>query len=210
MATGSQDKSLKYSEFQSPPNFLEFFLEQFRIYNKVVCGTEISPMLCTLPPMLIALPLIYIFHENGTFFTKGKATVFLAYIMQTHIFCALHLGLLYARYVIIIPMYNVHPYFSLKTLGKKVPIIHRKIQCMDTSYHPKSIVYKVFILTVAHPIEMGLEKCVTYIHHYNIVQSISVAIKILCTLLISLSYPQSPATTDLSTVSMVFPFPDVI
>ena len=26
------------------------------------------------------------------------------------------------------PMYNVHPYFSLKNLGKKVCIIHGKIQ----------------------------------------------------------------------------------
>ena len=27
-----------------------------------------------------------------------------------------------------LPMYNAHPYFSLKNLGKKVLIIHGKIQ----------------------------------------------------------------------------------
>ena len=29
---------------------------------------------------------------------------------------------------LILPMYNAHPYFSLKNLGKKVHIIHGKIQ----------------------------------------------------------------------------------
>ena len=29
---------------------------------------------------------------------------------------------------LVLPMYNVHPYFSLKTLGKRVCIIHGKIQ----------------------------------------------------------------------------------
>ena len=28
---------------------------------------------------------------------------------------------------LVLPMYNVHPYFSLKNLGKKVSIIHGKI-----------------------------------------------------------------------------------
>ena len=28
---------------------------------------------------------------------------------------------------LVLPMYNVHPYFSLKTLGKRVSIIHSKI-----------------------------------------------------------------------------------
>ena len=32
--------------------------------------------------------------------------------------CVLHTGLLYPWYVIIIPMFNAHPYFSLKNLGK--------------------------------------------------------------------------------------------
>ena len=35
--------------------------------------------------------------------------------------------LLYPWYVIITPMYNVHPYFSLKNLGKKVHIRHGKV-----------------------------------------------------------------------------------
>ena len=52
-------------------------------------------------------------------------------MLCTHILCALYTGLyplLNPWYVIIIPMYNVHPYFSLKNLGKKVRIIHSKIR----------------------------------------------------------------------------------
>ena len=30
--------------------------------------------------------------------------------------------------VLVLPMYSVHPYFSLKNLGKKVCILHGKIQ----------------------------------------------------------------------------------
>ena len=40
--------------------------------------------------------------------------------MSTHFFvCALYMGLLYQWYLIIIPMYNVHTYFSLKNVGKR-------------------------------------------------------------------------------------------
>ena len=49
-------------------------------------------------------------------------------IMRTHILCTLHMGLLDPWYVTITPMYNMHPYFSLKNLGKKVCIIHGKIR----------------------------------------------------------------------------------
>ena len=31
----------------------------------------------------------------------------------------------------VLPMYNAQPYFSLKNLGKKVLIIHGKIQCAE-------------------------------------------------------------------------------
>ena len=45
--------------------------------------------------------------------------------------CTLYMGLLYPLlypwYVIITPMYNVHPYFSLKNLSKKFHVIHGKI-----------------------------------------------------------------------------------
>ena len=58
--------------------------------------------------------------------------------MHTHILCAFYTGLscplLYLWYVIIIPMYNVHPYFPLKNLGKKVCIIHGKIWVMSLSF----------------------------------------------------------------------------
>lgn len=44
--------------------------------------------------------------------------------------CTLHMGLLcpllHPWYVIIIPMCNVHPYFSLKSLGKEVHVKHGK------------------------------------------------------------------------------------
>ena len=50
-------------------------------------------------------------------------------------FCGVDVGLLYPLWypwhVTTILRYNVHPYFSLKNLGKKVPIIHGKIQLLD-------------------------------------------------------------------------------
>ena len=33
---------------------------------------------------------------------------------------------------LVLPMYNAHPYFSLKNLGKKVLIIHGKIRYIQT------------------------------------------------------------------------------
>ena len=39
---------------------------------------------------------------------------------------ALYMGLLYPWDIIIIPMYNVHPYFSLKNLGKKYALYMAK------------------------------------------------------------------------------------
>ena len=51
--------------------------------------------------------------------------------MHTHIFVThsiLHTGLLYPWYVIIIPMYYMHPYFSLKKLEQEVHIIHSIIR----------------------------------------------------------------------------------
>ena len=47
-------------------------------------------------------------------------------IMCTYIFVHIIHRLLYPWHVIIIPMHNEHPYFSLKTLGKKVHIICSK------------------------------------------------------------------------------------
>ena len=42
-------------------------------------------------------------------------------------FCAHgNMGLLYPWYVIIVPMYNAHPYFYLKNFGKNIRIIHSK------------------------------------------------------------------------------------
>ena len=40
-------------------------------------------------------------------------------ITCTYILCALYTGLLCPWYVIIIPIYNVQPYISLKNVGKK-------------------------------------------------------------------------------------------
>ena len=42
----------------------------------------------------------------------------LSYRMHSRVTCTHALGL---------PMYNAHPYFSLKNVGKKVCIIHGKI-----------------------------------------------------------------------------------
>ena len=39
---------------------------------------------------------------------------------------ALYMGLLYPWYVIMVPMSNVHLYFSLKNLDKRVCITHAK------------------------------------------------------------------------------------
>ena len=51
--------------------------------------------------------------------------------MHTYILCTLYMGLLYPLlypwYVTIILMYNVHPCFSLRNLGKKVHIIHGNV-----------------------------------------------------------------------------------
>ena len=47
-------------------------------------------------------------------------------IMHTHVVCVLYTGLLCPWYVVIIPTYNVHPYFLLK-ICKKVHIIYSKI-----------------------------------------------------------------------------------
>lgn len=33
--------------------------------------------------------------------------------------CTLYIRLLHPRYVVIMPMYDAHPYFSLRHLGKK-------------------------------------------------------------------------------------------
>ena len=49
-------------------------------------------------------------------------------IMHTHVFGAWYAGLLYSYpwYVIIIPMYNAHPYLSSKIWAKKVHTTHGK------------------------------------------------------------------------------------
>ena len=49
-------------------------------------------------------------------------------IMHTHVFVHINMGLSCPCHVIIILRHNVHPYLSLKNLGKKVHIIHGKIQ----------------------------------------------------------------------------------
>ena len=59
-------------------------------------------------------------HVPGTVFAMFTA---LPCVMCTHILCVLYTGLLYPWCAITIPMYNAHPYFSLKNLGKKVRII---------------------------------------------------------------------------------------
>ena len=51
----------------------------------------------------------------------------------------------------------------------EVTLIHQK--------HPESILYQGIALGVVY--SMGLDKC---IHHYNIIQSIFTALKILCAL----------------------------
>ena len=49
-------------------------------------------------------------------------------VMRTLVSCVLHAGLLYPWCVVIMPVYNVHSYFPLKSLGKYMRIIHGKIQ----------------------------------------------------------------------------------
>ena len=41
---------------------------------------------------------------------------------------------------LVLPMYNVHPYFSLKNLGKKVHIIHGKNVVLPNSFSTASII----------------------------------------------------------------------
>ena len=57
---------------------------------------------------------------------------------------------------------------------------------------------------------MGLDECIMIcIHHYNVMQNIFIALKILCTLPVHLFLPsQTQATTHLFTVSVVLPFPE--
>ena len=68
------------------------------------------------------------------------------------------------------------------------------------------MVYTRVTLGVLH--SMGLDTCMTQIHHYNITVSIFTALKpsVLC-LFIPPS-PQPQATTDLFTFSIVLPFPE--
>ena len=49
---------------------------------------------------------------------------FAVYNAHPRFLCASYMGLIYPWCVIIIPMYNAHPYFFLKTLGKIVHIVH--------------------------------------------------------------------------------------
>ena len=58
---------------------------------------------------------------------RALSTRILPCTTHTHVLCTLHMGLLYPWCVIIIPLYNVHPYFSLKNVGKREHIIHSKI-----------------------------------------------------------------------------------
>ena len=51
---------------------------------------------------------------------------FAVYNAHPWFLCALCTGL-YPWYVVIVPMYNAPPYFSLKKLGTKVHTIHGKI-----------------------------------------------------------------------------------
>ena len=60
--------------------------------------------------------------------------------------------------VIFIPMYNVHPYFSLKNLGKKVHIIHGKIRYLFFYPHLKTFFFFTFILTKRSSRERGRER----------------------------------------------------
>ena len=52
----------------------------------------------------------------------------LSCMMCIHVLCASYTGLVCPWHVIFIPMYNAHPYFPLNNVGKKVHIIHHKIQ----------------------------------------------------------------------------------
>ena len=74
---------------------------------------------------------------------------------------------------------------------------------LKNHYHSKCIVY----IVVGVVYSMGLEKCVMRsIHHYNITQSIFIAVKTLCALLLHLSPPLPLAITDLFIVPIVLSF----
>ena len=49
-------------------------------------------------------------------------------IMHAYVLCALYMGLLYPWYVVFIPIYNAHPYFSVKKYGEKACKIHGKVR----------------------------------------------------------------------------------
>ena len=46
---------------------------------------------------------------------------------------------------LVLPRYNVHPYFSLKNLGKKVHIIHGKNGILVSTFHIQVKSYGIFI-----------------------------------------------------------------
>ena len=76
-----------------------------------------------------------------------------------------------------------------------------------THYHPKFIATLGFSLGDVHA--MGLEKCIrTCIHHYSITQNSFTALKSSVLYLFILLSPQSLATTDVSTASIVLLFPE--
>ena len=65
--------------------------------------------------------------------------------------------------------------------------------------------YTLSVVLRAVPITWVLEKCMMpRIHHYSIVHKSFAALKILC---LPPMYPQPPATTNLSLVSIVVSFP---
>ena len=81
---------------------------------------------------LLSLQLCHKFNKTnyripGYYFTYRYRYCFL----ESHFQCInlnKRIKNIYIDTELVVPMYNAHPYFSLKNLGKKVHIIHGKIQ----------------------------------------------------------------------------------
>ena len=116
---GSKGSSNKQNFFCFPPQGPSGAQELFSLLHayQPLEATSASPwrranhLSCFLALCFIALPKYY--H-------------ILLWILHTHIFlCIIH-GTSIPWPLLIIAMYNVHPYFSLKNLGKKCPLYMAK------------------------------------------------------------------------------------
>lgn len=72
--------------------------------------------------------------------------------------------------------------------------------------HPKLIVYSWVPFGIVHSVSLS-KSLMTHIYCYNIIQSSFISPQFLCTVSFHLPHYLTPTTTDLFSVSIVFPFP---